>query len=250
MALLLRAAMVAPLLLLASAAAAQSPPAGGQSAPRHAGHGRGGGAPRSGAQPGARVTGAPQGRRGGDVPLVDAAVVAPRGKRVADAPLPPPGTPIASSPGFSRLEDGTSRIWIEVSRKVDVVETKGPSHVVYRLRGAAVVQRTNQLPLLTGFFSTPVERVQLVPQGPDLDLIVDLREASELAYRVVETPRGMVLQIDFPRSQTAVREETIRDDNTSEPARPRATRQRRTQKLGGTAAPAPVDEPQAPVEDN
>ncbi len=60
------------------------------------------------------------------------------------------------------------------------------------------MQRTNQLPLLTGFFATPVDRVQLAQTGPDVELIIDLREDTQFVQRVVETPRGIVLQVDFP----------------------------------------------------
>ena len=124
-----------------------------------------------------------------------------RAKRPVEEPPPPPaGTPIATSPGFSRLEDGKTRIWVEVSRNVDVAENRSPGRVVYRLRGAAVLQRSDQLPLQTGFFSTPVDRVQIVPDGGDVDLVITLREDAVPSYRVVETPRGIVLQVDFPRS--------------------------------------------------
>ncbi len=132
-------------------------------------------------------------------PVTKRAAAKPKGKHLPVA-LPPPGTPIASSPSFTRLEDGKSRIWMEVSDKVEVVETRLPGRVTYRLRGAAVLPGTEQLALPTEFFTTPVSRVQLVPQGSDLDLIVDLREDFVPAYHMVDTPRGIVLQIDLPQS--------------------------------------------------
>jgi hypothetical protein len=163
--------------------------------------------------------------------------VLPRAKRTVEV-APPPGTPIASSPSFSRFEDGTSRIWLEVSRKVDVAENKAQGRLVYRIRGAAVVQRTNQLPLLMGFFSTPVERAQLVSDGSNVDLIIDLREQTEATYRVVETPRGMVLQVDFPRSAGAP---AGNDDNAPEPIHA-GGKLRRTLAGGDKAdAPPPMD---------
>ncbi len=145
--------------------------------------------------------------------------------------LPPDGTPIASSPTFSRLEDGKSRIFIEVSRKVDVVESRTPGRVVYRLRGTVVVQHTNQLALPTGFFTTPVNRVQLVQEGPDLDVVIELREAATPTTLVTETPRGMALWIDIPRAIAYGR-----DDSLAEPGRPRARRGTTTQRIGGAAS--------------
>jgi hypothetical protein len=168
-----------------------------------------------------------------------------RVKRPAEEPPPPPsGTPIATSPGFSRLEDGKTRIWVEVSRNVEVAENRSPGRVVYRLRGAAVLQRSDQLPLQTGFFTTPVDRVQIVPDGGDVDLIITLREDAAPSYRVVETPRGIVLQVDFPRSAGFGRDETPAGP---EPSRPRPKRTTKTQTLvrrhePGDDAPPPMDD--------
>lgn len=154
---------------------------------------------------------------------------APRGKRPHEEPPPPPaGTPIATSPGFSRLEDGKTRIWVEVSRNVDVAEIRSPGRVVYRLRGAAVLQRSDQLPLQTGYFATPVDRVQIVPDGGDVDLVIALREDLVPSYRVIETPRGIVLQVDFPRSVNFAR---IEAPAAPEPSRPPAKRSPTTHTL-------------------
>ena len=151
----------------------------------------------------------------------------PRGKHARDVPLTP-GMPIASFPGFARLDDGKSRIFIEVTDKVDVAEKRDPSRLIYRLRGTTVMQRTNELPLITGFFSTPVDRVQLVQDGPDVNVIIDVREVTEATSRVIETPRGMVLWIDFPKSVTFGRE----NDGDGQVDRPRARRSANTQSLG------------------
>ena len=150
---------------------------------------------------------------------------------------PPAGTPIASAPEFSRFEDGTSRIWVEVSRKVDVTESKPQGRLVYRLRGTAVVQRTNQLPLLTGFFSTPVERAQLVANGPDVDLVIDLREPSASAYHVIETPRGMVLRVDFPKASVPA----AADDNAPVRAGGKRSHTISGGPQGDAPAPVPMD---------
>jgi hypothetical protein len=172
------------------------------------------------------------------------AVFTPRNKRAPEV-MPPEGTPIVSSPEFVRLEDGKTRFWVEVSSNVAVVEsgaTAGSLRRVYRLRGAGVAPHNSQLALPIGVFGTPIERVQLVPQGADVDLIVELREPAELVYRVVETPRGIVLQIDVPRSQIA-----SRDDDASEKTRPRATRSSASRSLG--SAPPPDEAPRS-MDDN
>ncbi len=212
-----RAAVVATGILLASPASAENPEPGS--------------APDKPAAPAPPQQGAPPkqpaAKKAAPRPQKRAPARWKRGKNDA----PPEGVPVASFPGFSRLEDGKSRIWLEVSSKVDVSESKAQGRVVYRMRGTAVMQRTNQLPLLTGFFATPVDRVQLVQQGPDLDLVIDLRENVEFTHRVVETPRGIVLQVDFPRSAQADREPT------PEPQRPRARRGTESRKLGDDSSP-------------
>ena len=147
----------------------------------------------------------------------------------AETPLN--GSPLAGAPSFVRLDDGATRIVLEVSSRVDVTENRAQGRVVYRLKGAQVGERTNQLPLLTGFFSTPVERMQLVQQGPDVDLIIDLREASEPVQRVVETPRGIVLQIDLPRSMSFEKHGEQAPDTTS---RDRAHKRNATQTIHGS----------------
>ena len=107
------------------------------------------------------------------------------------------GGPVATFPGFRMLPDGSSRVFVQVSKKVDVSESKATGRVVYRMKGVQTIQ-TNQYPLITGFFPTPVGKVQLVPQGGDLDMVIELRQPSDVKHRVMETERGIVVQVDFP----------------------------------------------------
>ncbi len=110
-----------------------------------------------------------------------------------------PNTPIATYPAFRLLEDGTTRISVEVSRKVAVTEHKAQGRAVYSLAGVAASGNNTLLPLPTGFFRTPVDRVELVEQNGGADLVIELREAVEPTYRVLDTPRGIVIQVDLPR---------------------------------------------------
>jgi hypothetical protein len=171
-------------------------------------------------------------------PAVKVKVVPPpRLPRAAVKPPPPrprrgqhvveflPGVPIASSPNFQRLDDGSSRVSVEVSSKVDVAENKAQGRLVYRFHGAVAPGGVSQLPLITGYFSTPVDRAVILQQGPDVDLVIELRRPSESVQRVIETPRGMVLQVDFPK---------VPGDEApgTSPDRERARRGSKTQTLG------------------
>jgi hypothetical protein len=109
-----------------------------------------------------------------------------------------PDVPIVGSPGFYRLENGRTRVALEISAKVDIVERRGDAQLVFLIRGAEVVEPVNSLPLRTEYFSTPVARIQLLQVGPDAELLVDLRQAVEDTREVVDTPRGILLRIDFP----------------------------------------------------
>jgi len=110
-----------------------------------------------------------------------------------------PNTPVASYPAFRLLDDGQSRVAVEVSRKVTITEHKAQGRVVYSLADAALPGHNAHLPLPTGFFRTPVDRVAMVDQGNGVDLVIELREAVQPTYRVLDTPRGIVIQVDFPR---------------------------------------------------
>lgn len=110
-----------------------------------------------------------------------------------------PNTPLASYPAFRLLDDGRSRIAVEVSRKVTITEHKAQGRVVYSFADAALPGHNAHLALPTGFFRTPVDRVGLVEQGSGVDLVIELREAVQPTYRVLDTPRGIVIQVDFPR---------------------------------------------------
>ena len=144
----------------------------------------------------------------------------------------PSGVPVATYPSFRMLEGGSSRVTLEVDRKVDVVEQKLSGRVLYKLRGTHTPGKVARLPLNTAFFASPVGRVELLGQADGATLSIDLREASEVQYRVIDTPRGIVLQVDFPPATTpAIRDQAqANGDAILEPER--ATRGTDTKRLG------------------
>ncbi|XXX81005.1 hypothetical protein WMF30_19805 [Sorangium sp. So ce134] len=123
-----------------------------------------------------------------------------RKRKPKDAQAEITGRPVATFPGFRMLPTGGSRVFVQIhGGKVDVAESKAAGRLVYRMKGAGAIQ-TNRFPLVTSFFATPVTQVQLVDQGNDLDMVIDLRAQTDATYRVLETDQGMVLQVDFPAS--------------------------------------------------
>jgi hypothetical protein len=176
-------------LLLAPPALAQTP------APPPAKPAQVKGAPAKNAQ-GKRAAPAkaPQGRP------KKAAVAARRKDRAEPGPAAsiPIHGPIVSAPGFRLIEDGKSRVFLEVSEKVEITERKAQGRIVYQLKGAHTALRNSRLPLPTGVFPTPVGRVELADQGDGADLVIELREPATPVYQVIDTPRGIALQVDFP----------------------------------------------------
>jgi len=110
-------------------------------------------------------------------------------------------TPIATYPGFQVLPDGTSLVWVTVSRNVPVRVERAGGRATYLLDGAHVQIWNNTNPLVTTHFRTPVASARLRPGEAGARLVVELREDVEPTYQVVSGPRGtMLLQIRVPPS--------------------------------------------------
>jgi len=113
--------------------------------------------------------------------------------------------PVANFPGFRMLSAGESRVSVEISEKVDVTEHKAEGRIAYRMKGVSVPTKTNRLPLETMFFQTPVGRIQLVELDEgDVDLVIELRQASTPTYKLAEAESGFVLEVDFPKPTAAI----------------------------------------------
>jgi hypothetical protein len=130
------------------------------------------------------------------------------------------GEAVATFPGFEMLADGGSRLFVQLSKQVDVDQQKDAGHAAaparkgkraraatasgptlkYTLKGAEVLRRNNELALVTVHFNTPVVRARLQPAGRDLLLVVDLRADVTPSMKVVPAKdNGAMLQIDFPQ---------------------------------------------------
>ena len=137
------------------------------------------------------------------------AKAAPKGKTTAAAKKKkkakdgPVTGPIATYPGYRMLDGGGSRVLVTLSQKVAITEHKAEGKLTYTIAGVHVPTRTNRLPLLTGFFSTPVTKAELVERDNDVDLVIDVKNAAGVTYRVVETDKGAELQVDFPKVAVA-----------------------------------------------
>ena len=105
----------------------------------------------------------------------------------------------ATLPGFREFEDGTSRVFIEVSGHVEVKEAREPGVLRYRFDGVRVPARVNQMSLPTLHFSTPVTLVQVQQVGDAAELVINLRQQVEPKVHLKRTDGGTVLSVDFPK---------------------------------------------------
>ncbi len=108
--------------------------------------------------------------------------------------------PTVTLPGFEMLADGASRCFVQISKPVQVDETKTASTVTYLLKGAHSSLRNNHNALETVHFNTPVTRARVVqtPRGPAF--VLDLRASVAPSYKLAAGKDGSsILQIDFPK---------------------------------------------------
>jgi hypothetical protein len=118
----------------------------------------------------------------------------------ARRPRPTSGAPDAILPGFETLADGSTRLFVMLTRPVayDVKPARGT--ITYVLKGAYVDRRNNYNPLVTVHFNTPVTNARLVPHGKDLWFVVELRADVTPAVTMDATKNGGgMLRIDLPK---------------------------------------------------
>lgn len=107
--------------------------------------------------------------------------------------------PLATLPGFRQFDDGTSRVFIELSGAVDIKERQSPTLLVYRFEGVHVPERVNTLSLPTMHFSTPVQLVEVRQVDGAAELMVHLRQPVKPKAHLKRTDGGTVLSLDFPK---------------------------------------------------
>jgi hypothetical protein len=108
--------------------------------------------------------------------------------------------PVAILPGFEMRADGGSRLFVEVTKNVDVEERRAARVLTYVLKGTRVVYRNNENALVTVHFNTPVTRARLFPSGKDLTFTVDLRADATPTWKMIPESDGTaMLQVDFPQ---------------------------------------------------
>jgi hypothetical protein len=111
-----------------------------------------------------------------------------------------PQAPDAILPGFETLADGSTRLFVILTRPVQFEVKPARGTITYVLKGAYTDKRNNFNPLVTVHFNTPVTSARLVPHGKDLWFVVDLRADVTPSVTMDATKDGgAMLRIDMPK---------------------------------------------------
>ncbi len=130
----------------------------------------------------------------------------PRAERTRPrAPQANPGGTEAVMAGFETLADGSTRLFVELSKAVSFDSKSTGSTLTVVLKDAKVDRRNNQNPMVTVHFNTPVTSARLVPHGHDVWFVVDLRSAVQPAVTLAggdsaKDPSAF-LRIAFPKGE-------------------------------------------------
>jgi len=125
-------------------------------------------------------------------------------RRVKSSPSGSQTGPVAQFVGFRVLPDGSSRVYVDLSGRVQVSKREGEGELVYTLKGARLSSTNNQNALLTAHFSTPVVKARLVPASDDIELVIELRAKASPSHRILRREgESTQLQVDFPAEEAA-----------------------------------------------
>ncbi|MDP9001344.1 MAG: hypothetical protein M3O46_14680 [Myxococcota bacterium] len=124
--------------------------------------------------------------------------------------------PDAVMPGFETLADGSTRLFVDLSKPATYDTKRGPSAITYVLKGVHVDRRNNQNPLVTIHFNTPVTSARLVPHGRDLWFVVDLRAmVAPTTNMDADKDGAATLHVAFPKGDYLPRQSTGSSSSTA-----------------------------------
>jgi hypothetical protein len=108
--------------------------------------------------------------------------------------------PDALMPGFETLADGSTRLFVELSKPATYETRVGRGTITYVLKDVHVERRNNYNPLVTVHFNTPVTSARLVPHGRDLLFVIDLRANVQPTVALdASKDGGSMIRIEFPK---------------------------------------------------
>jgi len=140
----------------------------------------------------------------------------------------------AKGPEFAMVSDGSSRITVQLSRKVEVVAQGNRKRFTYDLPNVQVAVANDMNPLITTHFSTPLQDARLIPQKKGARLIVDLRESITPLYSIRDSSGGgAILEVVLPKS---LHKAVVATDAKPKKSRTRSRTSGKQRRSGNTTA--------------
>lgn len=101
-------------------------------------------------------------------------------------------TAVLTWTGFERLDAG-SRVFVQLSAAVEPEVVVAADKVVVTFPHTAVQIRNNRRKLITRFFKTPVDEVEIVRKGKTVQVVLELRWPSEPTWKTEPGANGYQL---------------------------------------------------------
>lgn len=108
------------------------------------------------------------------------------------------GPPIVTFTGLRVREDGSSTLFVELTRTTEVEVTENGKDVSFLLSDAKIRDRNNKNPLNAEYFKANVLRAKLVEEKGGVRLVVQLREAAKTVHGMTSSVVGARLFVDVP----------------------------------------------------
>ncbi len=112
---------------------------------------------------------------------------------------------MAEFPGFELLKgaEGGSRIFVGLSKRVEIAEQPAAGTLTYVFRDARVDTYNDTNPLELFYFDTPAIRARMRVVKKDVVLTIWLRADVKATTRLVDTLHGARFEVDFPAGSYA-----------------------------------------------
>lgn len=106
--------------------------------------------------------------------------------------------PIVTFSGLHVYQDGSSTLFVDLTRTTTVQVAHAGREVSFLLSGAKIRYRNNKNPLIAEYFKTNVLRARLVDEPGGVRLIVKLREEVPTDHGMTGSQTGARLRVDIP----------------------------------------------------
>jgi hypothetical protein len=106
--------------------------------------------------------------------------------------------PIITFTGLRVHEDGSSTVFVDLTRSTKVEAKEAGKEVSFLLSGAKVRTRNNKNPLIAEYFKTNLLRASLVDDAKGVRLVVQLREAVKTEHDMNLSEQGARLLVNIP----------------------------------------------------